>query len=231
METYSTTRNWVFFVIAVVLASGSIFYFINKTNMENDALNQASATFISLQNQTTKTDKKPNAPTSGDSRATGAILVTNYGEIEIVFRNKAPLAVSNFTKLAQSGFYDGTRFHRVIPDFMIQGGDPLSKDISQKNIWGTGGPGYQFADEFYSDDTMNQGVMALANSGPNTNGSQFFIVTAKGGAPWLSGRHTIFGTVTRGLDVVLKIEKVKTEGKGVYDRPLQDVLIEKVILK
>ena len=122
-----------------------------------------------------------------------ATLHTNHGAIEIeLFDDDAPKTVENFLKLAGDGFYDGVIFHRVIPDFMIQGGDPTGT--------GTGGPGYQFEDEF-NDHPVVRGALAMANAGPNTNGSQFFIVTADA-SPWLDGKHTVFGQVTGGMDVV-----------------------------
>ena len=154
-----------------------------------------------------------------------AVITTNKGAIEITFATSTPEAVKNFVRLAASGFYDGTRFHRVIRDFMIQGGDPLSKDVANKNIWGTGGPGYTFPDEISPNDSFVQGTVAMANSGPNTNGSQFFVVTAVAGTPWLTGKHTIFAHVTSGLDTALRIQDMQTDG---MDRPTQDVFIEKV---
>jgi peptidyl-prolyl cis-trans isomerase B (cyclophilin B) len=147
---------------------------------------------------------------------TNATMQTNHGVIEIeLFDDDAPKTVENFTTLARDGFYDGVIFHRVIPDFMIQGGDPTGT--------GSGGPGYQFADEF-NDNKMVRGALAMANAGPNTNGSQFFIVTADECA-WLDGKHTVFGRVTDGMDVVDAIERVDT---GANDKPRQDVLIESV---
>lgn len=161
-------------------------------------------------------------------KITSAVISTNKGDIEIVFATNTPETVTNFAKLAASGFYDGTRFHRVIRDFMIQGGDPLSKDVAKKNMWGTGGPGYTFKDETSPSDVFTQGVIAMANSGPNTNGSQFFIVTAIAGTPWLTGKHTIFGRVTAGLDVALRIGDMQTDGAN---RPLQDVIVNKITIK
>ena len=147
---------------------------------------------------------------------TQATLHTSEGPIEIeLFPGEAPKTVANFTKLAGEGFYDGLIFHRVIPDFMIQGGCP-------EGI-GTGGPGYQFEDEF-NDHKVVKGALAMANSGPNTNGSQFFVVTADS-CPWLDGKHTVFGRVTRGMDVVDAIEGVET---GPGDKPREDVRIESV---
>lgn len=157
----------------------------------------------------------------------GVILKTNYGTVTISFlHDKAPKTVANFIKLAEEGFYDGTKFHRVISDFMIQGGDPLSKDDAKQNFWGTGGPGYQFADEI-NDERFVRGAVAMANSSPNTNGSQFFIVTAKE-TPWLAGKHTIFAKVTGGLDAALAISHAEV---GARDIPKVPVILEKVILK
>jgi cyclophilin family peptidyl-prolyl cis-trans isomerase len=145
-----------------------------------------------------------------------ATMQTNQGPIEIeLFDDDAPKTVENFKKLANDGFYNGVIFHRVIPDFMIQGGDPTGT--------GTGGPGYQFEDEF-NDHKVERGALAMANAGPNTNGSQFFIVTADA-CPWLDGKHTVFGRVTSGLDVVDTIEQVDT---GPGDKPRNDVRIESV---
>ncbi len=160
------------------------------------------------------------------SKFSQAIIKTNQGDITLKFyADKSPKTVNNFLNLANNGFYDGTRFHRVMNDFMIQGGDPLSKDIGNKDRWGTGDPGYKFADEF-NDQPLQKGSLAMANSGPNTNGSQFFIVT-KDFTPWLDGKHTNFGYVTDGLDTVEKIEAVPVDSK---DRPREDVIIESISL-
>ncbi len=162
--------------------------------------------------------------TSTNTQTNMVTIKTNLGNIEIeLYPDKAPLAVSNFQKLAGEGFYNGTRFHRVIPNFMIQGGDPLSKDDSKKAQWGTGGPGYMFNDE-QNDVKLVRGVLAMANAGPNTNGSQFFIITAAE-TPWLQGKHTGFGKVITGMDVVEKIGGAKTEQN---DRPVTNITIEKV---
>ena len=145
-----------------------------------------------------------------------ATMHTNRGPIEIEFFDEdAPKTVDNFLKLSRDGFYDGLVFHRVIKDFMIQGGCPQGT--------GTGGPGYQFEDEF-NDHKVERGALAMANSGPNTNGSQFFIVTAEA-ASWLDGKHTVFGEVTSGMDAVDAIEGAET---GAGDRPVQDATIERV---
>jgi cyclophilin family peptidyl-prolyl cis-trans isomerase len=147
-----------------------------------------------------------------------ATLHTNHGAIAIeLFDDDAPKTVENFLKLARDGFYDGVIFHRIIPDFMIQGGDPTGT--------GSGGPGYQFEDEFNANK-VERGALAMANAGPNTNGSQFFIVTADA-CPWLDGKHTVFGRVTNGMDVVDAISNAATNAQ---DRPLDEIRIERVEL-
>ncbi len=134
-----------------------------------------------------------------------------------LFDDDAPETVANFKKLAKDGFYDGLIFHRVIKDFMIQGGCPQGT--------GTGGPGYTFDDEI-NEHKLVRGALAMANAGPNTNGSQFFIVTAEA-TPWLDGKHTVFGQVTEGMDVVDRIENTPTKGA---DRPLEPIHIANIDL-
>jgi cyclophilin family peptidyl-prolyl cis-trans isomerase len=147
-----------------------------------------------------------------------ATLHTSEGAIELeLYPNEAPKTVENFVKLARDGFYDGVIFHRVIPDFMIQGGDPTGT--------GMGGPGYEFEDEF-NEHRVVRGALAMANAGPNTNGSQFFIVTAEA-TPWLDGKHTVFGRVTSGMDVVDRISEAERDDN---DRPASPVSIERVEL-
>jgi cyclophilin family peptidyl-prolyl cis-trans isomerase len=149
---------------------------------------------------------------------TNATLHTNHGPIEVeLYADAAPATVENFVKLAGDGFYDGVTFHRVIPDFMIQGGDPTGT--------GSGGPGYQFDDEA-NEHGIERGALAMANAGPNTNGSQFFVVVADA-CPWLDGKHTVFGRVTEGMDVVDTIAGAERDH---MDRPLDAVVIERVEL-
>src|SRR5881397_2212491 len=149
---------------------------------------------------------------------TNATMQTNHSAIEIeLFDDDAPKTVENFKKLAADGFYDGLTFHRIIRDFMIQGGDPTGT--------GTGGPGYTFEDEI-NDHKVVRGAIAMANAGPNTNGSQFFIVTT-GEAPWLDGKHTVFGEVSAGMDVVDKIEGLETDAR---DKPRDEARIDSVEL-
>ncbi len=155
----------------------------------------------------------------------GVILKTNFGDIKIkLYGEESPLTVNNFLNLAQDGFYDNTKFHRVIKDFMIQGGDPNSKDDDWSND-GMGGPDYKFKDEI-NNHKLVRGSMAMANSGPNTNGSQFFIVTSEA-TPWLDGRHTNFGEIVEGMDVVDKIEAVE---KNENDHPIKDIVVESIEL-
>lgn len=157
-----------------------------------------------------------------------AIMTTNYGVIELeLFADKAPKTVENFVTLARDGFYDGTMFHRVMSDFMIQGGDPNTRlEPENWQIHGTGGPDYMFEDEI-NDVLLVRGVLAMANRGPNTNGSQFFIVTAEA-TPWLDGKHTAFGRVTSGMDVVDAIEAVKVNEAA---HPLEDVVVENIEIR
>jgi peptidyl-prolyl cis-trans isomerase B (cyclophilin B) len=145
-----------------------------------------------------------------------ATMHTNHGPIELeLFEGDAPKTVENFVKLSEDGYYDGLIFHRVIKDFMIQGGCPQGT--------GTGGPGYEFEDEI-NDHKIVRGALAMANRGPNTNGSQFFIVTTDA-APWLDGKHTVFGEVRSGMEAVDSIEGTET---GAQDRPTSDAVIERV---
>ena len=148
-----------------------------------------------------------------------ATLHTNHGPVVVeLFDEDAPKTVENFRKLSADGFYDGLTFHRVIPEFMIQGGDPEGT--------GSGGPGYQFEDEI-NPHKIVRGALAMANAGPNTNGSQFFLVTVEE-APWLDGKHTVFGQVTGGMDAIDAIEALPTDGR---DRPTEPAVIERVELR
>jgi peptidyl-prolyl cis-trans isomerase B (cyclophilin B) len=145
-----------------------------------------------------------------------ATMHTNHGPIVLeLFEDDAPKTVENFVKLSGDGYYDGLIFHRVIRDFMIQGGCPHGT--------GTGGPGYEFEDEF-NEHKIVRGALAMANRGPNTNGSQFFIVTTDA-APWLDGKHTVFGQVVSGMETVDAIEGLET---AAGDRPVDDAKIERV---
>lgn len=181
-----------------------------------------------------KSDKKDAKKEAKKDKNMIAQFETTMGTFKIkLFADKAPKTVENFVGLAngtkewtdpktgqkvKKPFYDGLKFHRVIDNFMVQGGCPLGN--------GTGGPGYQFADEF--DKSLKHdkpGILSMANAGPNTNGSQFFITVAP--TPWLDGKHTIFGEVTEGMDIVTKISKAKT---GAMDKPAEDIVIKKLTI-
>ena len=206
-------------LVAALIVVGVAGYFVS--NMKNADNTKAPAVAVpGTQGGETVARMAPSA-------GTGALIKTNLGDIEVVFfGSEAPKTVDNFRKLAGTGFYAETKFHRVIKGFMIQGGDPLTKDDSQKARWGSGGPGYQFEDEF-NGNKLVRGVLAMANAGPNTNGSQFFIVTSPA-TPWLDGKHTAFGKVVRGMDVVDRIENTPTVAGDV---PKTAVVVESVTLK
>ncbi len=224
-------------IAVLILILGGVAYFLQR----NISLPQVQVGTTTMTDVVKKVDTTSSTKTTASTppkatstimqppeKITSATITTNKGVIEITFTNDTPETVKNFATLAVNHFYDGTRFHRVIKDFMIQGGDPLSKDVANKDRWGTGGPGYSFKDEIHSSDTFPQGTLAMANSGPSTNGSQFFIVTAIAGTPWLIGKHTVFGHITSGLDVALRINNLQTDGR---DQPTQDVIVEKIEIK
>ncbi|MAZ67756.1 peptidylprolyl isomerase [bacterium] len=190
----------------IILALGALFYFYLMSPQQGGRTEEVTT------------------PAEG---AVTAIISTSKGDITLELNSAGtPNTVANFMKLAQEGFYNGTKFHRVIPNFMIQGGDPLTKDNSIKARWGTGGPGYTFDDEIYSSNQNNIGTIAMANAGPNTNGSQFFINVADNN--FLDEKHTVFGKVVSGMEVVTEIVNVPTEGP---DRPVDDVVINSITIQ
>lgn len=170
-----------------------------------------------------ESEKMADSLNTQDSTLT-AIIKTNMGDIEIeLFENKAPKTVENFVGLAKKGYYNGVIFHRVIDNFMIQGGDPTGTGRGGESLWGG-----KFEDEFDTSLTFDQpGILAMANAGPNTNGSQFFITTVP--TPWLNFKHTIFGKVINGMDVVNKIDKVPTSKP--YDKPVDDVVMKEILIE
>lgn len=224
------TKVIIIISIAVLVLLGMFLYKGSKTknNILDIAPITSSSTDINIENQNKNTTMDNNQIQNYKE----AVLHTNMGDITFTFATDRPNTTSNFIKLALSGFYNGVKFHRVIEGFMIQTGDPLSKDDSKKDYWGTGGPGYKFADELTGKETYNTGTVAMANSGPNTNGSQFFIMTSDVGLP---PSYAVFGKVTMGQDVADKISKVKTDGSAQmgagHDRPIDDVVINSVELK
>jgi peptidyl-prolyl cis-trans isomerase B (cyclophilin B) len=212
MENKNNVLIWVFWILVVAIV---VWYF---------GFYKADVASKPAVDDATKQEEQKESPDIQEKKMSIVTLKTNLGDIKIeLFDNDAPKTVANFTKLSKEGFYSGTRFHRVIKDFMIQGGDPNSKDNNWSND-GMGGPGYKFEDEF-NNNKLVRGVLAMANSGPNTNGSQFFIVTAEA-TPWLDGKHTAFGKVIEGMDVVDKIEGLKTYEN---DNPQGGVTITEVI--
>lgn len=212
--------------------SGEDFGVILEDGEVNNNLELEEANLINLEKETPKEEvsqkkdmTKPENFSDLVSVYSKAKIKTNLGTIEVKFYNSdSPKTVNNFMNLAQAGFYNGIKFHRIIKDFMIQAGDPLTKEDNTM-LYGTGGPGYSFEDEI-NNHKLVAGSFAMANAGPNTNGSQFFIVTAEA-TPWLDGKHTNFGELTSGMDVVKKIEAAETNSR---DLPLSDVVILEVEL-
>ncbi len=191
-------NNYIFLILIIlILALGGYFIFIQN-----------------IKNQDIKNKEEK----------TMTIIKTNFGNITLeLFTVDAPKTTENFINLANSDFYDGVKFHRVIKGFMIQSGDPLTKDDSKKDIWGTGGPGYVFDDEIHVNNQNIIGSIAMANAGANTNGSQFFINTANNN--FLDTKHTVFGKVISGMNVVAAIENTPVEGPN---RPIDAVIIENI---
>jgi peptidylprolyl isomerase len=149
-----------------------------------------------------------------------AVLETNYGVIKIeLYKDTMPVTAGNFEKLVEEGFYDGTLFHRVIDEFMIQGGDPLTKDEKKEQMWGTGGPGYKIKDEFKGEQKNYRGTISMANAGPNTGGSQFFINLVNNN--YLDGKHPVFGKVIEGMEVVDTISEVETNERDLPSEPVK----------
>jgi len=196
---------------------------IDKINLFSDSAKEPESKVVEPVKQE---DKKIINNQTDNKKIMQATLHTSKGDITIAFNPETPKTVENFITLAKSGFYDGTKFHRVIKDFMSQGGDPLSKDDSQKGSWGTGGPGYKFNDEITDTNSNDAGTIAMANAGPNTNGSQFFINAVNNN--FLDTKHTVFGKVTAGLDVAKAINNVAVDGS---DKPLEPVILKSITLK
>lgn len=173
------------------------------------------------QSQSNKIERPLTNNSSTIPKNMNVTMQTTMGDITLeLYPELAPNTVANFLKLANEGFYNDTKFHRVIQNFMIQGGDPLTKDDSLVSRWGTGGPGYQFADEIHANNRNDVGTISMANAGPNTNGSQFFINVKSNNH--LDTKHTVFGKVTSGMEVV---EKIENTAVGQADRPLEAIVI------
>jgi peptidyl-prolyl cis-trans isomerase A (cyclophilin A) len=202
-------------IIVVIIALAVHFQSSSRSAENSETLTSESGTKISDVKVAPQEGGAP-AMEIDENASYSAILKTSMGDITLALTaQETPATVNNFVVLAEKGFYDGTIFHRVIKDFMIQGGDPDGN--------GTGGPGYTFQDEITAATFDSPGILAMANRGPDTNGSQFFITHAA--TPWLDGKHTIFGKVTEGMDVVDAIANVKV---GSQDKPVEDVVVESV---
>src|SRR3989338_4344673 len=212
--------------VVVILGILIITFVVQNGSSFTESLTDAGDNLAITSEKDTKTINKE-VTKEMTKETTEATLNTNMGNITIeFFEAQAPNTVANFMKLAKAGFYDKVKFHRVIKGFMVQGGDPLSKDDSKMTLWGTGGPGYSFADELGPKNKNDVGTISMANSGPNTNGSQFFINVAANN--FLDGKHTVFGKVVSGMEVVTKIENTPT---GTGDKPVKPVIINSITLK
>lgn len=227
-------------IISIIVFLGAMYYFTTKPA---EAPAQATPPAATGTEQVTEgyAQQPPKAPapeqavvqpvvkkqtTPSNQKNMQATFKTNKGSFTVELNaTDAPNTVANFTKLAKEGFYNGVKFHRVIAGFMIQGGDPLTKDDTKSALWGTGGPGYKFADEIHANNKNEVGTISMANAGPNTNGSQFFINVNNNAG--LNPKHTVFGKVVSGMDVVTAIENVEV---GPQDRPVSPVVIESVTL-
>lgn len=215
-----TATQWVLAAAAALVLLGGGYWAYQQQGSAFDTYSYGT------NNETTTQRSTTNLDTNSQGTMT-ATFHTNKGDITLeLFGADAPKTVENFTKLAREDFYNGVKFHRVIKGFMIQGGDPLSKDDAMMARWGTGGPGYTFADEIHANNHNEAGTIAMANAGPNTNGSQFFINTADNN--FLDTKHTVFGRVTAGMEVVSAIEGTAT---GANDRPLEAVVINSITLQ
>lgn len=194
--------------------------------LEKEEANTDETKAEGVNTETTKPEETKPITNNNNKKVMQATLHTTKGDITIEFNSTTPNTVENFTKLAKEGFYNGVKFHRVIKGFMSQGGDPLSKDDSKMDMWGTGGPGYKFNDEISASNKNNKYTISMANAGPNTNGSQFFINAADNN--FLDTKHTVFGKVVAGMDVADAINNSQVDRN---DRPLQAISIKSITLK
>ena len=206
MSQKSSNNQSIFGLIAFILIIGGLYFFMGskEDNKKDSEVKDFSAEEVVVSSEGKDLSNSLNPV---------AVLETEKGNIEIeLYMDKMPITAGNFKKLVEDGFYDGIRFHRVIDNFMVQGGDPLSKDLSQEARWGTGGPGYAIEDEFVEGLSNVKGTISMANSGPNTGGSQFFINTVDNvyldfDKEPSSSKHPVFGQVISGMDIVLQIQK------------------------
>lgn len=215
-------------VVVLIAVVGLIVVVVYRAPQPNESAQQSttSTSTATSTDSVAQTESLTASTTKATQTTMQATITTNKGVITLeLYADKTPNTVANFTKLAQAGFYNTTKFHRVIDGFMIQGGDPLTKDDTKQSTWGTGDPGYKFADEFAPGLSNVTGTISMANSGPNTNGSQFFINVADN--TFLDGKHSVFGRVTGGMDVVLAISQVDRTSRDV---PVDPVVLESVVI-
>ncbi len=218
--------KYIVLSIVVILVLLTIFALVRKSHVPNteSIVLYSTDTFGGKQGEATSTKATEITKEDNIDKSMQATMHTTKGDITIeFFSDQTPNTVANFVKLAKLGFYNGVKFHRVIKGFMIQGGDPLTKDDSQTANWGRGGPGYTFEDEITPENRNAKGTISMANSGPDTNGSQFFINVAANN--FLDTKHTVFGRVTSGMDIVTAIENTPT---APGDRPLEPVTITSI---
>jgi peptidylprolyl isomerase len=216
------------------LDTGNVVEQLSTNDNQEDPMQEDTTTSTGADDSANDTVAEAPAPAdvpaeepAQQAETTTVVLKTNMGDISIELLTGAmPITAGNFLKLARDDYYDGVKFHRIISGFMIQGGDPLTKDDSMQNRWGTGGPGYTIQDEFGPGYSNSRGTISMANAGPNTGGSQFFINTVDN--TFLDGKHPVFGRVTAGLDVVDAIAQVET---APGDRPLSPVIIEDIVIQ
>jgi cyclophilin family peptidyl-prolyl cis-trans isomerase len=217
-------KNNLIIIVAMAAIIAGIFYFLNSENQPQSASNSQEAK-QSISSDVNNTSSALPQVDSDYQKIMNATIKTSLGDIKIELNGQdMPITAGNFAKLAEAGFYDGVKFHRVISGFMIQTGDPLTKDDTQKQLWGTGGPGYKFNDEPFEGE-YNRGAIAMANSGANTNGSQFFIMHQD--YPLLPD-YVIFGKVLEGMETVDKIAALETDAN---DRPLDPPVIESITIE
>ncbi len=211
-------------LVGAIIIVGGAYYFLSGTNAVPPSVVQNQIASTTPTTQEASSTPTTTNPTKNIMQAT---LHTNMGDITVEFySDQAPNTVANFIKLAQSGFYDSTKFHRVIKSFMDQGGDPLTKDDTKAAQWGQGGPGYTIQDEFGTTYTNVAGTLAMANTGqPNSGGSQFFVNAVDN--HFLDGKYTVFGHVTAGMNVVTAINNVPV---GANDAPVTPIVLTRITL-
>lgn len=227
--------KFITLVVAVAIIGFIIYAMVGSGPKDSviDSMNGQDSSNVDGESNVDSNEELSNEINVNNSMSENKVVTfnTSAGSFKIeLFVDKVPNTAGNFLKLASEGFYDGTRFHRVIDGFMIQGGDPLSRDEDERAMWGTGDPGYKFDDEFGEGLSNVSGTISMANSGPNTNGSQFFINVADNtfldyDKEPLTSKHSVFGKVVEGMDIVVAISKVAT---GSRDMPVEDVIVESI---